>query len=225
MKRIGFLLKVKDDQALQADYKKHHREVWPDMLAALRRHGWRNFSLFMRPDGLMFGYAEVPVSLQRCLDGMAKEEPNLRWQEMMKPFFEIPQGARPDQSMIELEEVFYMQGAGYSRARVTRACLQLKVKSDAYSLAEYRRTHAAVWPEMIESLTRNGWSNYSIWTRPDGTIYLYSELWQNPVKAQKAHSAEDASKRWSEYMKPLFEAGPDGVTGRPVPMEEVFHTD
>jgi L-rhamnose mutarotase len=225
MKRAGFLLKVKDDPALQAEYKRYHRAVWPEQLDALRRHGWRNFSLFMRPDGLMFGYVETPGGLKKALDGMAEEEVNLRWQEVMKPFFEVPQGARPDQSMVELEEVFYMEGAGYNRAAARRMCFQLKVKSDAYSLAEYKRTHSAVWPEMIESLTRNGWGNYSIWMRPDGTIYLYSEMWKDPEKAGRAHSAEEVSRRWSEYMKPLFEVGPGGSVGDRVDMEEVFHTD
>ena len=33
------------------EYKAHHKAVWPDMLAALRKTGWHNYSLFMRPDG------------------------------------------------------------------------------------------------------------------------------------------------------------------------------
>ncbi len=105
MKRVGFLLKVRKE--VIPEYKEWHRKVWPDMLDALRRHGWRNYSLFMREDGLMFGYVEVEESFQASLDGMADEEVNQRWQEMMAPYFEIPEGARPDQSMIELEEVFH----------------------------------------------------------------------------------------------------------------------
>ena len=38
MKRVGFLLKVKQDKI--EEYKQHHEAVWPEMLAALRRHGW-----------------------------------------------------------------------------------------------------------------------------------------------------------------------------------------
>jgi hypothetical protein len=29
------------------------------------------------------------------------------WQEFMAPYFEIPQGARPDQMMVDLEEIFH----------------------------------------------------------------------------------------------------------------------
>lgn len=105
MKRVGFLLKVREE--VIPEYKEWHTKVWPDLLDALRRHGWRNYSLFMRPDGLMFGYVEVDESFQASLAGIAEEDSNLRWQAMMAPYFEIPEGARPDQSMVELEEVFH----------------------------------------------------------------------------------------------------------------------
>ena len=106
MNRIGFLLKVKADKV--EEYKKHHESVWPEMLAALQRTGWHNYSLFMREDGLLFGYFETPGSFQDALNGMAKEEINARWQDFMAPFFEGLEGAHADESMIELEEVFHL---------------------------------------------------------------------------------------------------------------------
>ena len=63
MKRVGFLLKVRQDMI--EEYKAHHRAVWPDMLDALSRNGWHNYSLFMREDGLMFGYFETRDSETR----------------------------------------------------------------------------------------------------------------------------------------------------------------
>lgn len=102
---MGFLLKVKQDGI--DEYKAHHRAVWPEMLDALRRNGWRNYSLFMRDDGLMFGYFEADDDFAAALAGMSKEDVNRRWQDMMAPFFEIPPGARPDEMMMELQEVFH----------------------------------------------------------------------------------------------------------------------
>ncbi len=106
MKRIGFLLRVKPDRI--QEYKARHRAVWPEMLDALRRTGWHNYSLFMRDDGLLFGYFETPDSFQAALDGMAKEPINAKWQEYMAPFFENLTGLHADQSMLELEEVFHL---------------------------------------------------------------------------------------------------------------------
>lgn len=105
MKRVGFLLKVKADKL--DEYKKHHENVWPEMQEALRRTGWHNYSLFLRDDGLLFGYFEAADSFQASLDGMAKEDINLKWQEFMGPYFESMEG-RPDQNMITLEEVFHL---------------------------------------------------------------------------------------------------------------------
>jgi L-rhamnose mutarotase len=106
VKRVAFLLKVREDKL--EEYKEHHKAVWPEMLDALRRTGWHNYSLFMREDGLLFGYFETPESFQAALDGMAQEEVNAKWQEFMAPYFEALGGARPDEMMLELEEVFHL---------------------------------------------------------------------------------------------------------------------
>ena len=106
MERAAFLLKVREDKL--EEYKKHHQSVWPEMLEALRRNGWHNYSLFTTDDGHLFGYVEAEGSFQKSLDGMAKEEANLKWQEFMAPYFENLAG-RPNQSMVQLEEVFYLE--------------------------------------------------------------------------------------------------------------------
>ena len=106
MKRVAFLLKVREDKL--EEYKEHHKAVWLEMLDALRRTGWHNYSLFMREDGLLFGYFETPENFQAALDGMAQEEVNVRWQEFMAPYFEALGGARPDEMMVEMEEVFHL---------------------------------------------------------------------------------------------------------------------
>lgn len=106
MKRIGFILKVKKEKI--PEYKKHHEAVWPEMQDALRRTGWHNYSLFIREDGLIFGYFEATESLQASIAGMAKEEINLKWQAFMAPYFEGLGGSRPDETMLELEEYFHV---------------------------------------------------------------------------------------------------------------------
>lgn len=77
------------------------------MLAALRETGWRNYSLFLRPDGLLVGYFETP-DLQAALDGMAAREVNERWQAQMAPFFEDLGGLRPDEGLLRLDQIFYL---------------------------------------------------------------------------------------------------------------------
>ncbi len=105
MKRVGFLMKINPE--MLDEYTEHHANVWPDMLDALRRHGWRNYSIFAREDGSLFGYVEVPDSFEKTLEGMAAEEVNDRWQDFMAPYFEIPEGSHPDENMVVLTEVFH----------------------------------------------------------------------------------------------------------------------
>ena len=106
MKRVGFLLKVRADRL--EEYKRHHEDVWPEMLQALRESGWHNYSLFMRDDGLLFGYFETPESLQAAQAQMAVREVNTRWQEFMAPFFESADNSRPDEMFLELTEIFHL---------------------------------------------------------------------------------------------------------------------
>ena len=106
MTRVCFLLRVKKRRL--AEYKRRHKKVWPEMLAALRRTGWHNYSLFLREDGLLVGYLETP-NFKKALAGMAKEDVNARWQKDMAPFFERLEGQRPDQALVTLEEVFHLK--------------------------------------------------------------------------------------------------------------------
>ncbi len=106
MKRVGFVIKVRQNKL--DEYKQHHEQVWPEMLAALRDAGWHNYSLFVRPDGLLFGYFETPHSLQDAQARMAEKEINTKWQTLMEPYFELPNNALPDQMFVELQEVFHL---------------------------------------------------------------------------------------------------------------------
>ncbi|MBI5863949.1 MAG: L-rhamnose mutarotase [Planctomycetes bacterium] len=105
MERVGFVLKVRQERL--AEYKRRHASVWPEMLAALRETGWRNYSLFMREDGLLFGYLETD-DFAAALARMARTDVNRRWQAEMAPFFENAGGKRADESMLRLEEVFHL---------------------------------------------------------------------------------------------------------------------
>ena len=56
MPRYCFQLRVRPER--MAEYRERHSAVWPEMLTALRDTGWRNYSLFLRRDGLLIGYVE-----------------------------------------------------------------------------------------------------------------------------------------------------------------------
>ena len=105
VKRVCFVLRVRPERL--EEYKARHRDVWPEMLEALSRCGWHNYSLFLQPDGLLIGYLETP-DFERALSLMAVEDVNARWQAEMKPFFAGLDG-RPDEGMRRIEEIFHLE--------------------------------------------------------------------------------------------------------------------
>jgi L-rhamnose mutarotase len=105
MQRICFLLKVRADRV--EDYRRRHAEVWPEMRAALAETGWRNYSLFLREDGLLVGYLETD-DFDAARAGMDAREVNARWQAEMGEFFEELDGVAPDAAMRPLPEVFHL---------------------------------------------------------------------------------------------------------------------
>jgi L-rhamnose mutarotase len=105
MKRVCFVLQVKPDRI--EEYKRRHRTVWPEMLAALRETGWTNYSLFLRADGLLIGYLETQ-DFDRARAEIARLEVNKRWQSQMAGFFVQPDGFLPDQTIVSLDEVFHL---------------------------------------------------------------------------------------------------------------------
>jgi L-rhamnose mutarotase len=105
MQRICFVLQVRPERL--DEYKERHRTVWPEMLQALRETGWHNYSLFLRPDGLLVGYLETD-DFERARDQMNMREVNARWQREMSGFFVNLPGVTPDAAMLPLEEVFHL---------------------------------------------------------------------------------------------------------------------
>lgn len=103
MARYCFLLQVRPE--LLSEYRQRHAVVWPEMLAALRDSGWRNYSIFARPDGLLVGYVEAD-DLGSAQAAMAQTDVNARWQAEMAKYFIGLEGRGPDESFLLLEEIF-----------------------------------------------------------------------------------------------------------------------
>jgi L-rhamnose mutarotase len=76
MPRICFTMRVSPRSI--GRYERLHREAWPELLLALHRHGWRNYSLFLRDDGFLVGYLESSdwVASRASMDA---EEVAARW--------------------------------------------------------------------------------------------------------------------------------------------------
>ena len=97
--RSAFVLTVRPDRI--DEYVEAHRAVWPELLAALKEAGVRNYSIF-RSANRMFGYFEAD-DLEAAGRYLAGQDVNARWQDAMANLLEerVPDAGPPP-----LEEVF-----------------------------------------------------------------------------------------------------------------------
>ena len=94
---------------------------------------------------------------------------------------------------------------------------------------EYKRLHAAVWPDVLKIITQCHIQNYSIYLRKlsDGHHYLFSyfEYTGSDFAGDMAKMAADpATQRWWAVCKPCHAPLPDRAPEEWwARMEEVFH--
>ena len=91
--RTGFVLHVRPDKI--DEYVSAHRNVWPEMLDALRSAGIRNYTIF-RAGNSAFGYFEAE-DLDFAAAFLEAQEVNGRWQNAMADLLEerVPDGGPP----------------------------------------------------------------------------------------------------------------------------------
>ena len=97
--RHAWVMKLKPGN--EAIYKRKHDEIWPEMLALMRRDGVRNFSIY-RYGLTLFAYQERDTPPK---EGERVDPIVWRWWEMMAPFMET----NPDFSPVSepVEEMFH----------------------------------------------------------------------------------------------------------------------
>lgn len=95
-------------------------------------------------------------------------------------------------------------------------------------VAEYKRLHAAVWPEILDMISQCNIRNYSIFLKePENLLFGYWEYHGTDFDADAAKMAADPkTQEWWDVCMPCqepFETRADGEWW--AMMEEVFHHD
>jgi L-rhamnose mutarotase len=95
-------------------------------------------------------------------------------------------------------------------------------------IAEYKRIHAAVWPEVLTAIANSNIRNYTIFLKePENLLFAYWEYHGTDFAADLAKMAKVARMRdwWvitDPMQVPLDSRKPGEWWAR---MEDVFHTD
>jgi L-rhamnose mutarotase len=95
-------------------------------------------------------------------------------------------------------------------------------------IAEYKRLHAAVWPEVLRQIKSSNISNYTIFLRePENLLFSYYEYTGADHDADLARMAEDSrTQEWWAVCGPMQRRLETNLHGQWWgAMEEVFHAD
>lgn len=87
-----------------------------------------------------------------------------------------------------------------------RRAFTMKLKPGG--LAEYKRHHDEIWPELVAEIERQGIAQITIF-ESDPVLFLYSEI-SDPEAWDRLWHTEIHDK-WSEYMSPLMEFNSEGI--------------
>ena len=98
----------------------------------------------------------------------------------------------------------------------------IQVKPEA--IEEYERIHAAVWPEVLATISACNIRNYSIF-RHGTLLFAYFEYVGEDLVADMAKMAEDPkTQEWWTHTDPMQEPLPDHAPGEWwTDLKEVFH--
>ena len=93
-------------------------------------------------------------------------------------------------------------------------------------IAEYKRTHAAVWPEVLKQISTSNIRNYTIFLRePENLLFAYWEYHGEDWAADaKKMAADKRTQDWWAIHDPMQEPLASRRAGEWwAPAEEVFH--
>lgn len=89
------------------------------------------------------------------------------------------------------------------------------------ALAEYKRRHDEIWPELAAEIERQGIGQITIFEH-DPVLFLYSEVTNEEAWDRLWHTA--IHEKWGEVMSQLMDFNADGIVDS-VPVNEIWHLD
>jgi L-rhamnose mutarotase len=102
-----------------------------------------------------------------------------------------------------------------------RHAFKMKLKPGV--VAEYKKRHDEIWPELAAELKAAGVSDYSIFLDEE-TLTLFAVQKLDDKNSAAALPNSPIVRKWWDYMLPLMETHPDNSPVA-MPLKEVFHLD
>ena len=92
---------------MEAEYKRRHDEIWPELVQAIRSSGLSNFSLF-RHETRIIGYVECEPDAATAFAKLGPLEVNQRWTRWFLEDGVVVKLTDEDGNLIHAEEVWHL---------------------------------------------------------------------------------------------------------------------
>jgi L-rhamnose mutarotase len=210
MVRNAFTLRLEPDALAQ--YKHHHDNIWPELVAEIERCGIGTMSAFIT-DPVVFYYSEIREA--GAWDELWQTPTHDRWAELMKPLIAFTDDGTVDAH--PLNEIFRLENS--SAGTDTRLAYSLRLEPGA--LQKYREQHDAIWPELVDEMSRCGIGRLTAF-EADPIVYYYADLLQ--ADAFDRLFATEIHDRWAATFEGQIAFADTGQVDVRF-MDEIFHLD
>lgn len=108
--RYCLTLDLKDDPALNAEYKRYHQKIWPEITRSIKDAGVENLEIYLLGTR-MFMILEGGPNFSFAAKAKADQaNPKVReWEELMWNFQQALPQAKPGEKWLLMERIFQLE--------------------------------------------------------------------------------------------------------------------
>lgn len=107
MRRFGQVIRLRPEA--EEEYRRIHVKIWPEVEAAIREAGIRNYSIYLK-DGILFAYYEYhgpEEEFEARMAELARVSRESGWWDITEPMQEPLETRQPGEWWAGMDEVFH----------------------------------------------------------------------------------------------------------------------
>lgn len=211
MERVLFYFRI--FPGTEAEYDRRHREVWPEVQAAIRESGFRTMTGFRRGTDVWY-YAEVETDREAAFAAYGAQDAVRKWTE----YFSTIIVTEPERAYYD--EVFHTDGT-QDQGPFERALISIVVEPSR--IADYDALHANPWPDLLEAIADSGYGNYTGFRRGNHVVY-YGEYHPTFDAVIERMGGTEVNARWGKAFEGIITTITD-EHGRLITADQIYHQD